>query len=230
MSGKGGLVGLSFFRSASAAIYTPEIFNLLDTIKKTSLNADSVSVMRRYQGFNRFYFPTARVINSNLFFYPRMNIGCRLFWTINFFRGNGDHFKRIFQLNFPFCAQVFSDRRYQNRFLLDDAGFDLFYFSRMVSAARRYMISLFLPDAYSLPGAEAAQTLPLVDVVEDIGLARDRDRDPFLYWMGYCAHATRGYSDLEYILVGISLVMVLTAAVIAFVMTNRCYDMKCEEF
>ena len=42
--------------------------------------------------------------------------------------------------------------------------------------------------------------------------------------------STRGYSDMEYVLVGISLVMVLAAAAIAAVMTDRCYDMKCEDF
>jgi hypothetical protein len=42
--------------------------------------------------------------------------------------------------------------------------------------------------------------------------------------------STRGYTDLEYVLVIISMVMVLTAVAIALVMTNRCYDMKCEDF
>jgi hypothetical protein len=132
--------------------------------------------------------------------------------------------------DFPPVRRFISDGRYLSRFFWMSLGLIFFIFPAMMSGGKTLYDVFLSPNAYHALVEGEEQSMPIGQVVEEIAWRVTVIGIVFCIGWAIVLISTRGYSDLEYVLVCISLVMVLTAAAIAAIMTDRCYDMNCEDF
>jgi hypothetical protein len=126
--------------------------------------------------------------------------------------------------------KFWGDRKYQNRVFWVCLGLIFFIFPAMLAGGKVLFDVFVSPDGLNAMRDEATKNLIVGLVLEDMAWRVTIIGMVFCIGWAIVLISTHGYSDLEYIMVGISLVMVLAAVSIAVVMTNRCYDMKCEDF
>ena len=130
----------------------------------------------------------------------------------------------------PFVRRLFSDSRYLNRFFFMMLGLILFITPALISGGQTLFDVFISPDGYQMPAAGPDGSTPWGQVIEDLAWRITVIGIVFCIGWGIILAATRGYPDLEYVLVGISFLMIVAAAGISAAMTNKCYDMKCEDF
>ena len=132
--------------------------------------------------------------------------------------------------NLPIARRLVSDSRYLNRFFFMMLGLILFITPALISGGQTLYDVFISPDGYQMPAAGEDGSTPWGQVIEDMAWRITVIGIVFCIGWGIILAATRGYPDLEYVLVGISFLLIVAAAGIAAAMTNKCYDMRCEDF
>lgn len=118
---------------------------------------------------------------------------------------------------------------YQNRVMGVAAGLLFFVLPAMVSGAIVLSQLFLIPGAYTVPRGANNQVL-YSDVIDQFVPRIAITGIIFFIGIFIILYATRGFPDLENVLVGVGFMLIAAGAVVSLAMTQRCFSRDCDTF